>query len=233
MEKPSMRIGSHDLEPGPMVALAFLVVVLIVVFFVWRSQKRLTEDGKSLAQAQGWTWYGAAPRELKDELAKLQNDSAVWKASRVMRAESSGNTVFLFYVQRQRSSQWSTDGVACLVPGEANPNAPVFTLERKSSGGVGTSVESLGWAYHGNPAGYFGKDETVALDAIELSPAFEGEAKRWTRPLGEAQLWSTIFVRGDVLLIVRRTNVHAMSNADWEGLFAMGDALGRARRTRE
>jgi hypothetical protein len=56
---------------------------------------------------------------------------------------------------------------------------------------------------------------------------------RWTRPLGEAQLWSTIFVRGDVLLIVRRTNVHAMSNADWEGLFAMGDALGRARRTRE
>jgi hypothetical protein len=136
-------------------------------------------------------------------------------------------------VQRQRSSQWSTDGVACLVPGEAGPNTPIFTLERKSSGGVGTSVESLGWAYHGNPAGYFGTDETASLDAIELSAAFEDEAMRWTRPLGEAQLWSTIFVRGDVLLIVRRTNVHAMSNADWEGLFAMGAGLGRARRTRE
>ncbi len=245
-----MRIGPYEIEEGALYLIGFLVVAAILLIHTWFANYRLNNEWKAIAKQNGWTWYGTAPPELRAELEKLQDSSYGWRATKVMGAPGAGGEIFMFFYQRHRSSDWIIDGIGCLVAGNAGPNAPIVTFERKPLAAVDSLsklsserieklggatfreriiVNNLGWAYHGNQGGYFGNDPKAVMDIIELPQAFEQELLQWHRPLGETQAWSTVRRREDVILVTNKKSLYRVVADDWRVLAEMTDRLGRTR----
>ena len=243
-----MRLGSHEIPPGAMLLGAFLTLVVVLLLFTLIKNSGHTSSMKTEALSRGWEWHESTPESLNDLLRNIQDNSHPWQPSKIRSAPGTQGELYLFNFQRRNFTNSSIDGVACLVTGETPIGDPIFTIDRKSLKAVETAtglsetiLTSLGsadfqseftvylsGAAYDDPSGE--QSAPVPSPPIEITPAFEAELFRWTRPLGQPQVWSRIHIRGSQILITRQTDPYLVTTDHWQEMRDMGDKLGIALR---
>ena len=239
-----MRLGSYDVHPGILVTVA-MVLCTLVFFAVLRTRNnRIGNQLNAVAEAEGWTWIGAAPEVLRDALKSLATHY-VWVPSQVMTAEIAHSPVYLFHFECKKGFQETSStyrGIAVLAPGRTGPDAPIYSIGQWPPGPLRALVPLKAYVREdiGGPAfreRYYVEagskaDSTApkgsAVDEVGIPPALEQELLTWDGPtaLGLPDRWSEVVIRDQLVMIVwnSRDNISAPA---WRNLLAKSEKIGR------
>ena len=239
-----MRLGAYDINPGILIAIV-IVIVALTVFISLRIKSGKTADALiALAQAQGWTWFGSAPQELRDALDRIYTRRH-WSPTKVMEVPSANGNIFLFHFESRTGFEETASnqkGIACLVTGRTRPNAPVYSVGQFPPGAMrllasrkvdlvkGIGSPAFRERFYVVSPGYVGNPDEAQteLEEVQVAPALESELLTWNghTASGLPDGWSSIVIR-DQLAMVAWNSRDDLSESVWCALLTKGEAVSR------
>lgn len=153
------------------------------------------------------------------------------------------------------STMGNIDALACLVSGTTKSATPIFTIGRRPSqiieSAIGLSKNLIkemgstkfqknfmltleGLEYDEQPSLDSSEDDLSRikrrlLSQIKISPKLEAELTRWFHPPGQTQIWSDIYIRDSLIMVIQSNFNAELSQSEWEQLLQMCQGLSRAR----
>lgn len=145
------------------------------------------------------------------------------------------------------------DALACLIPGTTQSTTPIFTISRRPPKIIETAVglsknlikemgstkfqknfmlilEGLEYDEQPNFDSSEGDHSEIErlISQVKISPKLEAELTRWFRPLGQTQVWSDIYMRDNLVMVIKSNMNAELSPSEWEQLLQMCQGLSRS-----